>query len=239
MPTVLISGAGVAGFVLAHWLGRAGFDTTVVELAPTLRTGGNAVDFRGPLHRSILERMGILADLERVRTGGTAMRFVDEHSRRLMELPADFAGGDIEVLRGDLARVLYEHGRATAEFRFGDSITALDETADGVDVTFTGGTRGRFDLVVGADGVHSGCDGSCSAPSRGMCATSATTSPPGACRTISACRTARRCCTTCRGAWRASAATTATRRGPARSWRSRPPAGLRPARRRGAEGDPP
>ncbi|GAA3233630.1 FAD-dependent monooxygenase [Dactylosporangium siamense] len=156
MPSVLISGAGVAGFVLAHWLGRAGYDTTVVEIAPTLRTGGNAVDFRGPLHRSILERMGILADLQRVRTGGTAMRFVDEHGRRLMELPADFAGGDLEVLRGDLARVLHEHARATAEFRFGDSVTALVETPDGVDVTFAGGTHRRFDLVVGADGVHSG-----------------------------------------------------------------------------------
>jgi len=152
---VLISGASVAGPALAHWLGRYGFAPTVVEVAPGLREGGRTVDFRGGTHLELLGRMGVLDDLRSVATGGTAMRFVDAYGRRLMELPADFAGGDVEVARGDLARVLYEHSRAWTRYRFGDSIAALTQTPDGVEVTFTSGTRETFDLVVGADGVHS------------------------------------------------------------------------------------
>jgi 2-polyprenyl-6-methoxyphenol hydroxylase-like FAD-dependent oxidoreductase len=153
--TVLISGASIAGPVLAYWLGRHGFRPTIVEIAPALRTGGNAVDFRGPVHLGLLTKMGVLDDLRAAQTGGTAMRFVDEHGRRLMEMPADFAGGDIEVLRGDLSRILCAAGADTTEYLFGDSIAAMTETPGGVDVTFTGGTRRTFDLVVGADGVHS------------------------------------------------------------------------------------
>ncbi|GAA0732913.1 FAD-dependent monooxygenase [Dactylosporangium roseum] len=156
MKTVLISGASIAGPALAHWLCRYGFRPTVVEIAPALRTGGNAVDFRGQVHLGLLERMGVLDDLRAVQTGGTAMRFVDARGRRLMELPADFAGGEIEVPRFDLSRVLYEHSRAGTEYRFGDRIVAMADGPHGVDVTFASGLRRTFDLVVGADGVHSG-----------------------------------------------------------------------------------
>ena len=152
---VLISGASIAGPALAYWLGRHGFSPTVVEIAPALRTGGNAVDFRGPLHFGLLRKMGVLEELRKVQTGGTAMRFEDAAGRRLMELPRDFAGGEIEVLRGDLARVLAAAGRDKTEYRFGDTITAMTETPDGVEVTFRSGLERRFDLVIGADGVHS------------------------------------------------------------------------------------
>ena len=153
---VLISGASIAGPALAYWLGRYGFRPTIVEIAPRLRTGGNAVDFRGPLHLGVLRRMGgVLGELQKVRTGGTAMRFVDEHDRRLMEWPAEFAGGDLEVQRGDLARVLCAAGEDRTEYLFGDSIAAMTETSTGVDVTFTSGLHRTFDLVIGADGVHS------------------------------------------------------------------------------------
>jgi 2-polyprenyl-6-methoxyphenol hydroxylase-like FAD-dependent oxidoreductase len=153
--TVLISGASVAGPALAHWLGRYGFRPTVVEIAPAPRGGGNAVDFRGQTQLTLLERMGVLADVRRVQTGGTAMRFVDEKGRKLMEMPADFAGGDVEILRGDLSRVLYEHSRDRTEYIFGDTIAAITDRPQGVDVTFASGTRRTFDLVIGADGVHS------------------------------------------------------------------------------------
>ncbi|MCD9881038.1 FAD-dependent monooxygenase [Streptomyces guryensis] len=152
---VLISGASIAGPALAYWLGCYGFQPTVVELAPALRDGGQAVDFRGEAHLTVLERMGVLTELRRIQTGGSPIRFVNEHGRTLLHLPAEFAGGDVEVLRGDLARVLYEHSRRHTEYIFGDSITGLTETAGGVQVTFRRSAPREFDLVIGADGLHS------------------------------------------------------------------------------------
>ncbi|MFI1251346.1 FAD-dependent monooxygenase [Streptomyces anulatus] len=153
--SVLISGAGIAGPALAYWLGHYGFEPTVVELAPALRDGGQAVDFRGETHLTVLERMGVLEKLRGIQTGGSAMRFVDEQGRQLLRLPPEFAGGEVEVLRGDLTRVLYEHSLPHAEYVFGDSITGLTESAAGVHATFRHGASRRFDLVIGADGLHS------------------------------------------------------------------------------------
>ncbi|MFF8599441.1 FAD-dependent monooxygenase [Streptomyces sp. NPDC015232] len=152
---VLISGASIAGPALAYWLGRHGFRPTVVELAPALRQGGQAVDFRGDAHLTVLERMGLLPELRRIQTGGSPMRFVDERGRTLLDLPAEFAGGEMEVLRGDLARVLHEHSAPSTEYVFGDSIAALTETASGVRADFRSGISREFDLVIGADGLHS------------------------------------------------------------------------------------
>lgn len=152
---VLISGASIAGPALAYWLGRHGFTSTVVELSPALRDGGQAVDFRGETHLTVLERMGLLPELRRLQTGGSPIRFIDEGGRTLLQLPAGFAGGEIEVLRGDLARVLHEHSAPYAEYIFGDSVTSLNETSSGVRVDFQAGVSRDFDLVIGADGLHS------------------------------------------------------------------------------------
>ncbi|HJD82796.1 FAD-dependent monooxygenase [Kitasatospora aureofaciens] len=152
---VLISGASIAGPALAHWLGRYGFEVTVVELAPALRGGGQNVDFRGRTHLTVLERMGVLEELRTLGTGGSPITFVDERGRRLLHLPADFAGGELEVPRGELAQVLYRHGNSRAEYVFGDSVEALEETASGVRVAFRHGVPREFDLVIGADGLHS------------------------------------------------------------------------------------
>ncbi|WP_329106314.1 FAD-dependent monooxygenase [Streptomyces sp. NBC_01439] len=154
--TVLISGAGIAGPALAHRLAHHGLRPTVVEVAPALRPGGQAVDFRGGTQLDVLRQMGIFDALHRVRTGGSPMTFVDAGGRTLLRLPAEFAGGDIEVLRGDLSRILYEASLAAgAEYAFGDSLTSLTETATGVDVTFRHAPPRTFDLVIGADGLHS------------------------------------------------------------------------------------
>ncbi|MFB7614782.1 FAD-dependent monooxygenase [Kitasatospora sp. NPDC056181] len=152
---VLISGASIAGPALAYWLGRYGFEPTVVELAPALRGGGQAVDFRGETHLTVLERMGLLEELRRIGTGGSPMSFVDRRGRQLLHLPADFAGGDVEVPRGELAQVLYRHSLPTTEYVFGDSVTALEETPTGVRAGFRHGAPREFDLVIGADGLHS------------------------------------------------------------------------------------
>lgn len=153
--TVLISGASIAGPATAFWLNRHGFTTTVVEQAPRLREGGQAVDFRGA-QVEILRRMGLL---DQVRHRETAMReqwILDRAGRRLFGLPASFFAGEVEILRGDLSRILHEATRDRTEYVFGDRITSMTENGDGVLVTFAHATPRRFDLVVGADGLHSG-----------------------------------------------------------------------------------
>ncbi|MGW0227346.1 FAD-dependent monooxygenase [Actinopolymorpha singaporensis] len=153
--TVLISGAGVAGPALAFWLARYGFRPTIVERAPALREGGYAVDFRGEAHLSVLERMGILADVRAAQTHMGAMAYVNDAGREVSRMPADVFSGDLEILRGDLGRILYDATKEQTEYVFGDSITALAEDADGVTASFERAEPRRFDLVVGADGVHS------------------------------------------------------------------------------------
>jgi 2-polyprenyl-6-methoxyphenol hydroxylase-like FAD-dependent oxidoreductase len=153
--TVLVSGASIAGPSLAYWLSRYGCRVTVVERAPALRPGGQAVDFKGPIHRTVLERMGIWADVHRIATGGADTTIVDADGRCRAVIPGEFTGGDVEIRRGDLARLLYERTAADCEYVFGDSITSLTETAGGVQVTFERGAPRTFDIVVGADGIHS------------------------------------------------------------------------------------
>lgn len=155
MTTVLISGASVAGPALAYWLDRYGFSVTVVERSPALRPGGQAVDFKGATHRRVLTEMGILDEVHRRQTGRTDLDIVDERGKRLAVLSGDFTGGDVEILRGDLAAILYERTAAGCEYVFGDRITALLDTGDRVEVTFEHGEPRSFDLVIGADGIHS------------------------------------------------------------------------------------
>lgn len=180
--TVLISGASIAGPALAYWLHRYGFAVTVVERAPELRTGGYKVDIRGAAVE-VAERMGILEDIQRASTDMRTGAYVNDDGKRIATLPADIFGGragrDDEIMRGDLARVLYERTRTDVEYLFGDSITSITTTteradghqeadggtgldgadgidgATGVDVTFAHAAPRRFDLVVGADGLHS------------------------------------------------------------------------------------
>src|ERR1700754_1297417 len=156
---VLISGASIAGPALAHWLHRRGADVTVVEQSPGLRPGGQAVDARG-VAKEVIRRMGLDAAVRAACTDTAGAYTVDVDGNVLETFRADDHGGDgyiaeIEILRGDLSRVLYDDTRDGVEYVFGDRIAELTQDADGVDVTFAGGDRRRFDLVVGADGLHS------------------------------------------------------------------------------------
>ncbi|WP_026343370.1 FAD-dependent monooxygenase [Nocardia sp. BMG111209] len=153
--TVLISGASIAGPSLALCLARYGYTVTVVEKAPELRRGGQAVDFTGETHRIVLARMGILDDIRRRQTGKTDTILFDEAGRRKALISGDFTGGDIEILRGDLSGILYRRTAGGCEYLFGDTVTALTETAGGVHVEFAHAEARRFDLVIGCDGIHS------------------------------------------------------------------------------------
>jgi 2-polyprenyl-6-methoxyphenol hydroxylase-like FAD-dependent oxidoreductase len=158
-PAVLISGAGVAGPTLAYWLARHGFRPTVVERAAGLRTSGSPVDVRGPAVQ-VAERMGVMGRLRQAGTDVTAMSFVNRSGREvgrvnMRALQRAARSGEVEVTRTDLAAILYEASRDLAEYVFGDTMTALSQDGGGVDVTFEKAAPRRFDLVIGADGLHS------------------------------------------------------------------------------------
>jgi 2-polyprenyl-6-methoxyphenol hydroxylase-like FAD-dependent oxidoreductase len=152
--SVLISGASVAGPALAFWLHRYGFRPTIVERAPAIRPGGYAVDFRGASVR-VLERMGLLAQVQAVQTRIGAITIVDRNNKKVASMPDGFTSGELEILRGDLADIFHRATRESTEYIFDDSIATMEETSAGVDVVFQSGERRRFDLVVGADGLHS------------------------------------------------------------------------------------
>ncbi|MEU2560206.1 FAD-dependent monooxygenase [Streptomyces longispororuber] len=153
--SVLISGASVAGPALALWLARHGARVTVVEKAPALREGGFAVDFRGRVHRTVLERMGIWEEVRRHRTHMGRQTLVDVDDREKVDLPAFLMSGDVEISRTDLSKIMYERTKDHVEYVFGDSVAELRQHSGGVDVAFGRGAPRRFDLVVGADGLHS------------------------------------------------------------------------------------
>lgn len=155
---VLISGASIAGPVLAYWLTHRGFEVTVVERAPQLRkTGGHAIDLFGPA-MEIAEKMGVLdavmahaTGTERIifhRRGARSPAQIDYH-----KLSSALSDRHVEIMRDDLSEIFYDAGRDAVEYLFGDHITGID--ADGT-VTFARGAARQFDLVIGADGLHSG-----------------------------------------------------------------------------------
>lgn len=157
--SALISGAGIAGPVLAFWLTEAGWDVTVVERAERLRTSGYPIDIRGTAIE-VVERMGLSTQIAAHRYQHVPLQVLTPGGRRLCrldlgQLANDAEAGDVEITRGELTRILFDASADRAECLFGDSITALTDTGDGVDVTFSRHGHRRFDVVIGADGIHS------------------------------------------------------------------------------------
>lgn len=157
---VLIAGAGIAGPALAFWLGRYGVRATVVEQAPQLRTGGQLVDIRGTA-REVVRRTGLEATVRAARTTADGLSFVDARGRRQASVRAEGFGGDgpvteNEILRGRLSEIFHDATRDDADYVFGDRIRAVDDRPDGVLVEFEHAPAQVFDMVIGADGLHSG-----------------------------------------------------------------------------------
>jgi 2-polyprenyl-6-methoxyphenol hydroxylase-like FAD-dependent oxidoreductase len=158
-PTVLISGAGIAGPSLAHWLTRNGYRVIVAEIAPGIRPGGQTVDLRGA-GGDVVERMGLIGQMRERALEQRGAAWVRSDGSRRAEMPVTAFGGNglvskLEILRGDLVDVLYQATKDATEYRFNASISDLNQDDDGVDVTLADGTQLRADLVVGADGPHS------------------------------------------------------------------------------------
>jgi len=157
--TILISGASIAGPALAYWLKRSGFTPTVIERAPKLREGGYPIDVRDEAVQ-IAQRMGIWEQLQQAKTALSEVAFVNEHHQRigsvnLQAVRQTFDLDVLEIMRDDLAKILFEQTSDEVEYCFGDSIQELEQDEAGVNVTFERGGSRRFDLVVGADGLHS------------------------------------------------------------------------------------
>jgi 2-polyprenyl-6-methoxyphenol hydroxylase-like FAD-dependent oxidoreductase len=154
---ILISGASIAGPVLAYWLARYGYAVTVVERAPVLRkTGGHAIDLFRP-SMEISAKMGVAPRIEALATGTSRLTIYREGraGASRVDLTKLFAAGSdrhVEIMRDDLSEIYYDAGRDGVEYVFGDSITAIDQDGE---VTFEHAPARRFDIIIGADGLHS------------------------------------------------------------------------------------
>lgn len=156
---ILISGAGIAGTSLAFWLKKFGFNPTIIEVAPTLRQGGYAIDFMGAGY-DVAKKMKIIPALENVDLDISKLSFVDKQNkergsmnyRKVKQLMNNRA---LTLLRSDLAKVVYNNLDNDIEIIFDDTIKSIEQDDEKVIVTFKSGLNRAFDLLVGADGLHS------------------------------------------------------------------------------------
>lgn len=156
---ILISGAGIAGTSLAYWLKKFGFHPTIVEASPKLRKGGYAIDFWGAGF-DVAERMGILSNLSSVDLKLSELTFVNGNNKRIggmnyRKIIKWMNGRAFTLLRSDLAKTIYNHLDEHVEIIFGDKISKIEQSENEVSVTFQSGKTRGFDLLVGADGLHS------------------------------------------------------------------------------------
>ncbi|WP_405137952.1 FAD-dependent monooxygenase [Nocardia sp. NBC_01388] len=159
---ILVAGGGIAGNAVALQLIRAGIATTVVERATAPRPGGQAVDLRGP-SREVAERMGLMDGIRKHQLHEKGMVLVHADGSTAYEMSMEMFEGngaiaEVEISRGDLNDVLLTELAGVAgdlDYRYGDWIETLDQDENGVTVGFASGRSERYDLVIGADGVHS------------------------------------------------------------------------------------
>ena len=156
---VLITGASIAGPALAYWLSRQGMDVTVVERAPAFRDGGQTIDVRGA-GRVVVQRMGLEERIRANTTHEQGIAFVDQDNCTKAFIAVDAFDGDgpiaeLEILRGELAKLLIQHSQDRVRYRFGDSIETLQDNGEQVQVRFEQGDEQVYDLVIVAEGIGS------------------------------------------------------------------------------------
>jgi 2-polyprenyl-6-methoxyphenol hydroxylase-like FAD-dependent oxidoreductase len=151
-------GAGIAGPTLAYWLSRSGHDVTIVEHAPALRTGGYLIDFWGAGF-DVAEKMGLVPELRRRGYVMTEARAVGRDGHRIAsfdpQVIVESAKRYVSIARSDLSAAIFALIRQSVELILGDTVRSLEDDGDRVRVTFASGAVRDFDLVFGADGLHS------------------------------------------------------------------------------------
>lgn len=154
---ILISGAGIAGLTLAYCLKKNGFHPTIVEKHPQLRIEGYKIDIRGTAIE-VIKRLGLYETIFAKRTQLKESIFVNREGKEISKVHPDFCGtrvqSDLEIDRGDLLAILFQK-IAGVECLFGETIQNMKEQGDSVHVTFKKASPRIFDLVIGADGLHS------------------------------------------------------------------------------------
>jgi 2-polyprenyl-6-methoxyphenol hydroxylase-like FAD-dependent oxidoreductase len=156
---VAINGCGIAGPTLAYWLLRSGHEPVLIEEAPRLRSSGYVIDFWG-IGYDIAEKMGLISRLKDIGYQVGQVRFVDARGRTAASFATDVFqrtthGRFTSLRRSDLSAALFSTVEGKVETLFGDSIAAIEEQKGSVRVTFERAVPRTFDLVVGADGLHS------------------------------------------------------------------------------------
>lgn len=158
--SAVVSGAGIAGLAAALTLHQAGWEVLVVERAAARRSSGYLVNVLGQGYDAV-ERLGVLPELAKQDLGAFTSILVKADGRKKLTVPVALAEAALgtralTVFRGDLESVLYDAVCEVAPIRFGATVQAVTQDADGVEVALSDGTSTRADLLVGADGLHSG-----------------------------------------------------------------------------------
>lgn len=154
---ILVTGASIAGPTLAYWLQKYGFNVTVVERSPELRLGGQNIDVKGPAWQ-IASKMGIESKIREANTTETGLRYIDDKDNTVAEFPKDDSLSmtqELEILRGDLVKILYDETKDNVQYIFGKYITAIAQDDNIVTVTFSDGEKMAYDLVLAAEGIGS------------------------------------------------------------------------------------
>lgn len=152
---VLISGVSIAGTALAFWLQKDDYSITVIERSTVFRTGGQNVDIEGP-GQEVIKLMGIEDKVETMNTREEGVQLLNNSSKVIASLPSvGSLTSSYEILRGDLANIMYDETKANCEYRFGITITSINQNESKIFVTFSDGTKDEFDFVFCTEGVSS------------------------------------------------------------------------------------
>ncbi|KAI4232216.1 MAG: hypothetical protein L6R40_007463 [Gallowayella cf. fulva] len=163
MSRVIVSGARIAGTVLAYWLGKNGFHVVIVERSSSSTQSGQIIDIEGPA-QEIVRRMGVLEEIRSKVTHEAGIRFVDDSGKQFALFPAGKTGisNELEIMRPALAEILLGAAKTfpNVDFRYGYTIQSLQQSDSKVIVELYNKLddtteREEFDVLVASDGLRS------------------------------------------------------------------------------------